>query len=198
MGLHAAKSWLGSLRKFQKQPLGPKCDESCFITPKTQVFHWSLATKLYKNIGSPNLSVAPLKTYNVWILCYGFSKAGKWGGFVTTGFFHWTKPALASKLNGVLQSSSRDRLKRLNLLNKLNLLIVWIEKMWQNNCVSGRHSLNSSSHWLFALQITHRPYRLVISFLYEISMPAETALFHFHSLPNTISSFAVKTEITMA
>ena len=30
MGLHAAKLRLGSLRKFQIQPLGPDCEESCF------------------------------------------------------------------------------------------------------------------------------------------------------------------------
>ena len=30
MGLQATKLQLGSLRKFQKHPLGPDCEESCF------------------------------------------------------------------------------------------------------------------------------------------------------------------------
>ena len=38
MRLDAAKSWFGSLRKFQKQPLGPDWEESCFIKPKNKCF----------------------------------------------------------------------------------------------------------------------------------------------------------------
>ena len=34
MGLDAAKSWLVSLRKFQNQPVGLDCEESCVIKPK--------------------------------------------------------------------------------------------------------------------------------------------------------------------
>ena len=61
--MHAAKSWFGSLKKFQKQPLGPDWEESCFIKPKkTQLFHRSVAYKLSTIAGSPNLSLAPLIT----------------------------------------------------------------------------------------------------------------------------------------
>ena len=41
------------------QPLGPDCEDTCFIKPKTQVFYRSVATKLSKNARSPNLSLAP-------------------------------------------------------------------------------------------------------------------------------------------
>ena len=66
MGLHTSKSILGSLRKFQTQPLGPDCKESCFIKPKkNQVFHRPVATKLSKKSGSPNLLLATLNVANI-------------------------------------------------------------------------------------------------------------------------------------
>ena len=43
MGLHTAKLWLASLRKFQKQPLGLDCEESCFYQTKKHmcfIGHW--------------------------------------------------------------------------------------------------------------------------------------------------------------
>ena len=48
------------------QPLGPDCEESCFIKPKTQMFHPTVATKLSTNAESLNLELAPL-TY-----CHSF------------------------------------------------------------------------------------------------------------------------------
>ena len=52
------------------QPLGPDCEESCFIKPKTQMFHPTVATKLSTNAESLNLELAPL-TY-----CHSFRLDG--------------------------------------------------------------------------------------------------------------------------
>ena len=64
MGLYAAKSWLAALDSF-KSNLWVLMVKKVVINQKTRVFHWSLATKLSENAGSPNLSLAPLRNSRI-------------------------------------------------------------------------------------------------------------------------------------
>ena len=68
MGLHAAKLWLGSPRKYQNQPLGLDCEESCFIKPKNTSVSLVRGYQTIKKCRVTKPLTSPLKGYGENIL----------------------------------------------------------------------------------------------------------------------------------
>ena len=68
MGLHTEKSWLGSLWKFQNQPLGLDCEESGFIKPKNTSVSSVSGYQTIKKCRVTKPLTGPLKGYGENIL----------------------------------------------------------------------------------------------------------------------------------